>query len=617
MRKSNMLKIARMIRYMFFDTLSIILPYLIAVFMFKILNINISWNDVLIALPFVVIFKIAIFYMFGFYKILMTHIGFEDFIRIALAVSFTNIVIVIYIAISGHMFMYKSAYIFMTMAEIAFVLSPRIINRMILYLKVNYDWARSTRSRTMIIGAGSAGELTIKEIFHNKTLKNIPVVFLDDDEKKFGSRLVGIPIIGPIKLVKEYITQFEVQEVILAIKDYPKDKMQQLIDDISSMHIKMKQLISIEDLSSEDKLKIVDIKIEDLLNRSEIKLDDDKIIDLIQNEIVLVTGGGGSIGSELCRQIANLKPKKLIIFDMYENNAYDIQMELLRTFEKKKEKLNLEVIIGSVYCRNRVEHVFKTYQPTLVFHAAAYKHVPLMEDSAVEAVRTNVLGTYIVSSLSSQYGVKKFVLVSSDKAVRSTNIMGATKRYAELIIQDQQNISQTTKFAAVRFGNVLGSNGSVIPLFKKQIEDGGPVTVTHPEITRFFMTIPEAVGLILQCGVYANGGEVFVLDMGEPVLIKDLAEKMIRLSGFKPYQEIDIIYTGLRPGEKLYEELLVSHDLDQVKTDNQKIFIEKQRAVTHEELKLDEITNGFEKLDNEGVKAFVGKVIETYQRNGK
>lgn len=617
MRKSNMLKIARMIRYMFFDTLSIILPYLIAVFMFKILNINISWNDVLIALPFVVIFKIAIFYMFGFYKILMTHIGFEDFIRIALAVSFTNIVIVIYIAISGHMFMYKSAYIFMTMAEIAFVLSPRIINRMILYLKVNYDWARSTRSRTMIIGAGSAGELTIKEIFHNKTLKNIPVVFLDDDEKKFGSRLVGIPIIGPIKLVKEYITQFEVQEVILAIKDYPKDKMQQLIDDISSMHIKMKQLISIEDLSSEDKLKIVDIKIEDLLNRSEIKLDDDKIIDLIQNEIVLVTGGGGSIGSELCRQIANLKPKKLIIFDMYENNAYDIQMELLRTFEKKKEKLDLKVIIGSVYCRNRVEHVFKTYQPTLVFHAAAYKHVPLMEDSAVEAVRTNVLGTYIVSSLSSQYGVKKFVLVSSDKAVRSTNIMGATKRYAELIIQDQQNISQTTKFAAVRFGNVLGSNGSVIPLFKKQIEDGGPVTVTHPEITRFFMTIPEAVGLILQCGVYANGGEVFVLDMGEPVLIKDLAEKMIRLSGFKPYQEIDIIYTGLRPGEKLYEELLVSHDLDQVKTDNQKIFIEKQRAVTHEELKLDEITNGFEKLDNEGVKAFVGKVIETYQRNGK
>ncbi|MDY0339224.1 MAG: nucleoside-diphosphate sugar epimerase/dehydratase [Acholeplasmataceae bacterium] len=616
MKKSHMLKIARIIEYMFFDAFAIILPYLIAVVMFKFLDINISWNDVLIALPFVIVFKILIFYMFGFYQILMTHVGFEDFIKIAIAVSFTNIVIVIYIAISGHMFMYKSAYVFITMAEIAFVLSPRIINRMVLYLKINYDWARSTGNRTMIIGAGSAGELALKEIFHNKTLKNIPVVFLDDDEKKFGNRLLGIPIVGPIKLVKEYITQFEIQEIILAIKDYPKDKMQKLIDDISSVNIKMKQLISIEDLSSEDKLKIVDIKIEDLLNRHEIKLDDTKIVDLIQNETVLVTGGGGSIGSELCRQIAKLKPKKLIIFDIYENNAYEIQMELHRTFEKKKEKLELEVIIGSVYNRIRLEHVFQTYHPTLVFHAAAYKHVPLMEDSAVEAVRTNVLGTYNAASLSNQYGVKKFVLVSSDKAVRSTNIMGATKRYAELVIQDQHNVSQGTKFAAVRFGNVLGSNGSVIPLFKKQIEDGGPVTVTHPEITRFFMTIPEAVGLILQCGVYANGGEVFVLDMGEPVLIKDLAEQMIRLSGFKPYQEIDIIYTGLRPGEKLYEELLVSHDLEQEKTENQKIFIEKQRAVTHEELKIEEITNGFEKLDNDGVKDFVAKVIETYQRNG-
>lgn len=617
MSKSNMLKIGRMIQYMFFDAIAIVLPYLIAVFMFKILKINISWNDVLIALPFVVVFKILVFYLFGFYRILLTHVGFEDFIKIAIAVSFTNIMIVIYIAIFDHMFMYKSAYIFITMAEIAFVLSPRIINRFILYLKINYDWAKSTGSRTMIIGAGSAGELAVKEIFHNKTLKNIPVVFLDDDEKKFGNRLLGIPIVGPIKLVKEYITQFEIQEIILAIKDYKKDHLQQLLNDISSMHIKMKQLISIEDLSSEDRLKIIDIRIEDLLNRQEIELDDEKIIDYIKNETVLVTGGGGSIGSELCRQIAQLKPKKLIIFDIYENNAYDIQMELLRTFDKKKEKLDLEVIIGSVYNRKRIEDVFKKYQPSLVFHAAAYKHVPLMEVNAVEAVRTNVLGTYYVASLSNQYNVKKCVLVSSDKAVRSTNIMGATKRYAELIIQDQQNMSQGTKFSAVRFGNVLGSNGSVIPLFKKQIEDGGPVTVTHPEITRFFMTIPEAVGLILQCGVYAKGGEVFVLDMGEPVLIKDLAEKMIRLSGYKPYQEIDIIYTGLRPGEKLYEELLVSHDLEQEKTENQKIFIEKQREVTHEELKIEDITNGFESLDNEGVKAFVAEVIQTYQPNGK
>jgi FlaA1/EpsC-like NDP-sugar epimerase len=363
--------------------------------------------------------------------------------------------------------------------------------------------------------------------------------------------------------------------------------------------------------------KIIDVKIEDLLNRDEIKLDDCLIKDFIKDEIVLVTGGGGSIGSELCRQISELEPKQLIIFDIYENNAYDIQMELLRKFQKKGKHFDLQVRIGSVYNRKRVEDMFKEFKPTIVFHAAAYKHVPLMEDSAVESVRTNVIGTYNVSSLANQYETKKFVLVSSDKAVRSTNIMGATKRYAELIIYEQQSHSKVTKFSAVRFGNVLGSNGSVIPLFKNQIADGGPVTVTHPDITRYFMTIPEAVGLILQCGVYAQGGEVFILDMGEPVKIRDLAEKMIRLAGYKPYNDIQIEYTGLRPGEKLYEELLVDHNHEsQHRTDNEKIYIESQKEVTEQQLELFKIIESIDELSNVQIKDFVAHIIDSYKRNG-
>ncbi|MBE0700478.1 MAG: polysaccharide biosynthesis protein, partial [Acholeplasmataceae bacterium] len=320
-----------------------------------------------------------------------------------------------------------------------------------------------------------------------------------------------------------------------------------------------------------------------------------------------------------CRQIAELKPKQLIIFDIYENNAYEIQMELLRTLQKehRDHEFELTVLIGSVYNLKRLEDVFIACKPTIVFHAAAYKHVPLMEDSAVEAVRTNIMGTYNTALLSNKYGIKKFVLVSSDKAVRSTNIMGATKRFAELIIQEQQTKSTGTKFTAVRFGNVLGSNGSVIPLFKKQIADGGPVTVTHKEITRYFMTIPEAVGLILQCAVFAEGGEVFILDMGEPVKIIDLAERMIRLTGLKPYEDIDIEFTGLRPGEKLYEEILVDHNHAAHKqTENDKIFIEAQSDTECQILKLDKIFSTFEDADNEEVKQMISKIIKSYCVNG-
>ena len=441
--------------------------------------------------------------------------------------------------------------------------------------------------------------------------------FLDDDIEKHDKRLMGIKIAGNLSELEYYLDLYRIEEVIIAVKDFPLKKLQEIGEVITKRNIRFKRLSGMMEDVDESRPIISEIRIEDLLNREEITLDNDHIAKYIENEVVLVTGGGGSIGSELCRQIAELHPKQLIIFDIYENNAYDIQQELLRKFKKEGRSLDLQVWIGSVYNIDRVRQLFETFKPTVVFHAAAYKHVPLMEDSAVEAVRTNVIGTYNVSSMSNTFNVKKFVMVSSDKAVRSTNVMGATKRYAELIVQEQQNHSKKTKFSAVRFGNVLGSNGSVIPLFKKQISDGGPITVTHPEITRYFMTIPEAVGLILQCGVFANGGEVFILDMGEPVKITDLAEKMIRLAGLKPYEDIKIEFIGLRPGEKLYEELLVdeAHE-DQYQTKHDKIFIEKQRDVANDELNLKMIFEEIEKLTNEEVKVCLAKIITTYNRNG-
>ncbi|MCK9493742.1 MAG: polysaccharide biosynthesis protein, partial [Acholeplasmataceae bacterium] len=466
--------------------------------------------------------------------------------------------------------------------------------------------------RTLIIGAGLAGEYVIKEIIKNKQLDNVPIVILDDNPDKFNKILLGINIYGPISDLEAYIMKFHIEEIIVAISDFPHKKLSDVIESATKFNIRVKKLLSISDV--DDKIHITEVRIEDLLNRDEISLDDDSIGDFIKDQTVLVTGGGGSIGSELCRQIAQFSPKKLVIFDIYENNAYDIQQELLRKFVKAKKTLNLEVHIGSVYNYTRTKSIFEQVKPDLVFHAAAYKHVPLMEDSSVEAVRTNVLGTHNVAMLSQQYGVKKFVLVSSDKAVRSTNLMGATKRYAELVIQEQQSNSVYTKFSAVRFGNVLGSNGSVIPLFKKQILDGGPVTVTHPDITRYFMTIPEAVGLILQCAVYANGGEIFILDMGEPVKIADLAKKMIRLAGYIPNQDINIVFTGLRPGEKLYEELLVNgNSKEHIKTENQKIFIEKQGLVESKQLEYDTIIDSLDSMSNEEVKAFVQSVIKTYK----
>lgn len=604
------------LKYVLFDSITIILSYLLSIWLFGFMGIQSTYENLIIILPIIVVFKIFIYVIAGVYNMLTRHTGFEDVIKISALVIFTNLGIVLIIMLTGLTFMFKSAYVFISLIEISGLIFPRILRRTYRTIITQFRWMRSDGVRTLIVGAGQAGELTIKEIYQNKDLNNIPVAILDDDYNKIGKKLLGVSITGTLKDIERTIHKYQIQEAIISIKDLPKARFIEIVNELLKLGVKVRKLNIMEDVDQvNSKNLVVDVKLEDLLNREVINLDNEGINDFIKDQVVLVTGGGGSIGSELCRQIFNLGPKKLVIFDIYENNAYDIQMELQRKIIKESNKKypDLEVRIGSVYNYQRLEEIFEEFRPSLVFHAAAYKHVPLMEDSPVEAIRTNVLGTYNAVKLADKYNVKKFVLVSSDKAVRPTNIMGATKRLAELILETMQQKSKTS-FSAVRFGNVLGSNGSVIPLFKKQIADGGPVTVTHKEITRYFMTIPEAVGLILQCGVYADKGELFILDMGEPVKIYDLAEKMIALAGFVPHQDIKIDIVGLRPGEKLYEELLVdSSDQSRFhKTENNLIFIEKEKEISLDQNLFNELLSKFESLDDEEIKNFVSKIIPSY-----
>ena len=609
----------KILPFFLLDIISLFLSYGVTFLLFYILKLDFDFHEFLLLFPSIMLVNIIVFSFSGVYRMLNAYFGLIDFIRLFISIMISNVIVAITLNILHITFISNTAFVFIIFSQLLLFCLVRIAGRLFYYFKTSLIWGERLSLRTIIIGAGLVGEQVVKEIYANKKLNNLPVAFLDDNEEKQGSRLSGIKVIGTVKELAHYIDELEIDEIIIAINNYPKDKLQEIANIASIKNVKIKKFEGMKELTNGDtveKVIIGDIKIEDLLNRPEICLSDESITDFIKDEVVLVTGGGGSIGSELCRQIASYSPKHLIIFDIYENNAYDIQQELLRTYKKANKPLNLTVWIGSVYNETRLRQVFETFKPTLVFHAAAYKHVPLMEDSAVEAIRTNVFGTFNTAKLAKEFNVKKFVMISSDKAVRSTNIMGASKRYAELIVQALQKDSDFTKYSAVRFGNVLGSNGSVIPLFKKQIEDGGPVTVTHKEITRFFMTIPEAVGLILQSGTFAQGGEVFILDMGEPVKIIDLAEKMIRLNGYTPYEDIKIEFTGLRPGEKLYEELLVDlSDKSIKKTANNKIFIEIQRKITLEELKLKELEKTFNGLENDSDKDVVASVITTYKRD--
>ena len=435
------------------------------------------------------------------------------------------------------------------------------------------------KKKIMIVGAGSAGYMLVRELKNSKHLNKKVVCIIDDDPKKIGTYLQGIRIVGNKDDIPHFAEKYGIDEIAIAIPTLTKEAKNKLLEICNSTGCHIMILPGIYQLVNEEVSvsMLREVEIEDLLGREPVQMDQEDVRNFIKHRRVLVTGGGGSIGSELCRQIVAYEPEQLIIFDIAENTTYDLQQELRR----RHPEFTPIVLIGSVRNKERVNSIFETYHPEVVFHAAAHKHVPLMEDSPNEAIKNNVFGTWNVAEACNRYGVKKMVLISTDKAVRPTNIMGASKRLCELIIQAFAQFSNT-EYAAVRFGNVLGSDGSVIPLFKKQIAEGGPVTVTHHEITRYFMTIPEAVNLVLQCGALARGGEVFILDMGKPVKIVDLAEKMIRLSGLKPGEDIEIKFTGLRPGEKLYEELLI--DEASLKTTKDRIFIANQKSVNGRQL---------------------------------
>ena len=464
--------------------------------------------------------------------------------------------------------------------------------------------------RVLIAGAGTSGAVILKEMQTSPYAEGYVVCFVDDDKNKVGKILNGVPIAGKREDIPGLVEKYKVDEIYIAMPSAPAKDRKEIIEICRETGCRVKILPGIYQLLNGEVSvgKLREVEIEDLLGREPVRVNMDEILDYVRGKVVLVTGGGGSIGSELCRQIAGHQPKQLIVFDVYENNAYDLQQEL----KEKFPGLNLVVLIGSVRNTHRVESVFEKYRPEIVYHAAAHKHVPLMEDSPNEAIKNNVFGTYKTAKAADKYGTKRFVLISTDKAVNPTNIMGASKRMCEMVVQ-MMNAKSKTDFVAVRFGNVLGSNGSVIPLFKKQIEQGGPVTVTHPEIIRYFMTIPEAVSLVLQAGAYAKGGEIFVLDMGEPVKILDLAKNLIRLSGYEPDEDIPITFTGLRPGEKLYEELLMDEEGLQ-DTPNKLIHIGKPIAFDMEEFcvqldRLYEVAN----LDSEAIRGEVKKIVPKYQ----
>lgn len=469
------------------------------------------------------------------------------------------------------------------------------------------------RKRTMIVGGGEAGAMIIKELQNSRYLDQCVCCVVDDNVAKQGKYIRGIKIMGGRDDIPRLAHEYHIDEIIVAMPSTPQSEIREILNICKETNCNMKVLPGLYQMIKGEvsMSKLRKVEIEDLLGRDPIRIQLDQIMEYVSDQVVLVTGGGGSIGSELCRQIAAHSPKRLIIVDIYENNAYDIQQELKR----KYPGMDLVVLIASVRNTHRIESIFATYRPQIVYHAAAHKHVPLMEDSPNEAIKNNVFGTYKTAKAADKYGTRRFVLISTDKAVNPTNIMGASKRICEMIIQTMNSRSRTD-FVAVRFGNVLGSNGSVIPLFKKQIEQGGPVTVTHPDIIRYFMTIPEAVSLVLQAGAFAKGGEIFVLDMGEPVRIVDLAKNLIRLSGFRPYEDIDIQFTGLRPGEKLYEELLMSEEGLQ-ETENKLIHIGKPIEL-NEELFLKQLDE-LKKISNEdsiNIRKKVQEIVPTYVIKG-
>jgi FlaA1/EpsC-like NDP-sugar epimerase len=597
------------------DAILINLAYVLALFFrYNYKNFKFYSSDYnQIALIMTVIY-ITSFYIFKLYESLWSYASVDEFMLAIGGCLTGTIATIIFINISGHKFAYGVSILacaFSIIFIVGFRMSFRIYGRFESIFNSNMNI--SDRKRVMIIGAGKAAAMVIKEMKSSSQSKYRPVAVIDEKDYKKGSNIMGVKVLGSRQDIPTIAKEKKIETILIAIPTIDDEDKKLILEICKTTNCKVEIIPGMSDIIdgkvSLNQIRKVDI--EDLLGRKAVVLDMEGIASYIHDKTILVTGGGGSIGSELCRQIIKFEPKKLIIFDIYENNAYDLQMEL----QYKYPKLDLIVLIGSVRDKLRLENVFETYEPNIVFHAAAHKHVPLMEASPMEAIKNNVFGTFNVAECAHKYNVERFVMISTDKAVNPTNVMGATKRMCEMIIQSMDKISKT-RFVAVRFGNVLGSNGSVIPLFKKQIAHGGPVTITDQNITRFFMTIPEASQLVLQAGAYASGGEIFVLDMGKPVKIYDLAFDLIRLSGFVPNEDIKIEVTGLRPGEKLYEELLMSEE-GLTNTKHEKIFIGKSTfsdiGIMKE--KMSELSSVLEKDDLNLLIEKIEEIVPTYNRS--
>ncbi|MBW9148466.1 polysaccharide biosynthesis protein [Clostridium sp. CM028] len=597
------------------DAVLINLAYILAIFFrYNYKNFKFYSSDFKEIALIVTVIYIACFFVFKLYESLWTYASIDEFMMVIGACLTGNIATTIFIRIIGHNYAYGVSIVSCAFSIIFIVglrMSFRIFDRF--GNIVNCNVSKGARKRVMIVGAGAAAAMVIKEMKSSNQSKYVPIAVIDDEDYKKGNTIMGVKVLGSREGIPTIAKDKDIETILIAIPTIKDEDKKQILEICKKTSCKIEIIPGMYDIidGKVSLSQIRKVEIEDLLGRKAVDLDMEGIASFIRDKTILVTGGGGSIGSELCRQIIKFEPKKLIIFDIYENNAYDLQMEL----QYKYPKLDLIVLIGSVRDKQRLENVFEKYLPNIVFHAAAHKHVPLMEESPMEAIKNNVFGTFNMAECANKFNVEKFVMISTDKAVNPTNVMGATKRMCEMIIQSMDKISKT-HFVAVRFGNVLGSNGSVIPLFKNQIAHGGPVTLTNKYITRFFMTIPEAAQLVLQSGAYAKGGEIFVLDMGQPVKIYDLAWDLIRLSGFEPNKDIKIEITGLRPGEKLYEELLMSEE-GLINTKHEKIFIGKPTFSDLDVMKdrLGELNAIIEKDDVTLLLSKIEEIVPTYNRS--
>ncbi|WP_044913843.1 polysaccharide biosynthesis protein [Butyrivibrio sp. WCE2006] len=611
----NFAKFYRRVGLIVYDVLSIIIASYMALLMRYEFNIDLvpyefmePVNDYLVIN---VVISLIVFYFFRLYNSLWAYAGENELQNLVFACVTSGIANAIGLQFFriGRVTVPQSYYFLYTFILITLIFVSRFSYRFIRSVKHKTENRKNTTS-VMVIGAGESGNIIIKEIVNSNFSSMVIRCIIDDDRGKWGHYIQGIRVVGGRDKILECADLYDIDEIIVAIPSLSRSEMRKLLDLCKETNCKLRSLPGVYQLVNGEVnvSKLREVEVEDLLGREPIAVDLNQIAGYVSGKTVLVTGGGGSIGSELCRQIANHKPGKLIIVDIYENNAYDIQQELKRNHPE----LDLVVLIASVRNTNRINRIFEQYRPEIVYHAAAHKHVPLMEDSPNEAIKNNVFGTFKTAMAAAMNGCRKFVMISTDKAVNPTNIMGASKRICEMIVQTF-NKHYDTEFVAVRFGNVLGSNGSVIPLFKKQIAAGGPVTVTDPNIIRYFMTIPEAVSLVMQAGAYAKGGEIFVLDMGEPVRILDLAENLIKLSGYKVGEDIKIEFTGLRPGEKLYEEMLMDEEGLQ-DTANRMIHIGK--PIDMDDMKffgqLEEL-NGASKAEHaDEIREIVQKIVTTY-----